>query len=133
MNWKPLPELRPVLWDGLVVLLIAALAFGTLGLTWLNGGDSSRLTAVVSVDGEEIDRAVLGGEEVRTYPAGAYTLTVRFASGGVRVEASDCPTQDCVHTGTIRKSGQTIICLPARFILRLEGGSEENAIDAVVG
>ena len=54
---------------------------------------------------------------------------------GLRVARSDCPTQDCVHTGTITRSGQSIVCLPARFILRLEGGTAEDggAVDAVLG
>lgn len=127
------PELRPTLWDGLVVLLVAALALGVFGLTWTRGG-SGPLTAVVSVDGEEIDRAVLGGAETRTYAAGGYTLTVFLSADGARVEASDCPTQDCVRTGTIRRGGQSVICLPARFILRLEGGgADSDGVDAVLG
>ena len=127
------PELRPTLWDGLVVLLVAALALGVFGLTWTRGG-SGPLTAVVSVDGEEIDRAVLGGAETRTYAAGGYTLTVFLSADGARVEASDCPTPDCVRTGTIRRGGQSVICLPARFILRLEGGgADSDGVDAVLG
>lgn len=134
MSLKPSPELRPTPWDGLVVLLIAALALGTLGLTWFGGG-SGRLTAVVSVDGTEVDRVVLEKEETRVYQAGGYTLNVSFSPDGVRVISSDCPTQDCVHTGTIRRGGQSVICLPARFILILEGtsGDNGNEVDAVLG
>ena len=65
MSLKPSPELRPSPWDALVILLIAALALGTLGLTWLNGEASGQVTAVISVDGEEIDRAPLGAKETR--------------------------------------------------------------------
>ena len=54
--------------------------------------------------------------------------------GGVRVEESDCPTQDCVHTGTITRAGQSIVCLPARVIIRLEGGTaDKHAPDVVIG
>ncbi len=133
MSLKPSPELRPSPWDALVILLIAALALGTLGLTWLNGGASGQVTAVISVDGEEIDRAPLGAKETRVYQAGGYALTVSFSPDGVQVLSSDCPTQDCVHTGTIRRGGQSIICLPARFVLVLEGDSGPDAVDAVLG
>ena len=53
---------------------------------------------------------------------------------GVQVEHADCPTQDCVHTGIITRAGQSIVCLPARIIIRLEGGSEpDGGPDLIIG
>ena len=50
------------------------------------------------------------------------------------MEEADCPTQDCVHTGTITRTGQSIVCLPARIIIRLEGGTvDKDAPDVVIG
>jgi hypothetical protein len=52
----------------------------------------------------------------------------------IRVVESDCPTQDCVHTGEISRSGQSIVCLPARIIIQLEGGTESgDSPDFVIG
>lgn len=131
---KPSPELRPTAWDGLVVLCVAALAIGLAVFQWRGGGQED-LTAAVFVDGVEIDRVSLeraAGE--RTYQAGDYALTVEYAAGSARVLASGCPTQDCVHTGAVTRGGQSIVCLPARFILRLEGGAaEDGGVDAVLG
>ena len=51
-----------------------------------------------------------------------------------RVVEADCPTQDCVHTGTVTYSGQSIVCLPARIVIRLEGGAAPADVpDAVLG
>ena len=50
----------------------------------------------------------------------------------MRVEQSDCPSQDCVHTGTITRAGQSIVCLPAQIVVHLEGASED-APDVIVG
>ena len=82
--------------------------------------------------------ASLPGNSPRIYENNGYTLRLAAspASGGdgVRVEAADCPTQDCVHTGVISRGGQSIVCLPARIIIRLEGGPPpETAVDAVTG
>lgn len=147
---KASPKLRPTAWDALVVLCVAALAVGLALFQW-RGGQSQALTAVVSVDGEEVDRFSPEDllERPRTYTNNGYTLTVVLGidyegparnamppsgESGLRVAASDCPTQDCVHTGIIAKSGQSIVCLPARFILRLEGGGVEGGgVDAVLG
>lgn len=150
MPMKPPPKLRPTAWDGLVVLCVAALALGTAFFQW-RGGTSQALTAVVSVDGMEADRFAPAdlAASPRTYEHNGYTLEVALSidyehpassvlppsgKSGLCVVRSDCPTQDCVHTGTITESGQSIVCLPARFILCLEGGTPDpDGVDAVLG
>ena len=57
---------------------------------------------------------------------------VVLTAENVSVERSDCPTQDCVHTGHISRSGQSIVCLPARVVIQLEGGTD-SGVDAVIG
>ena len=147
---RPSPKLRPTAWDALVVLCVAALSVGLAVFQW-RGGTDQALTAVVSVDGVEADRFSPEDllEHPRTYSSNGYTLTVALGidyegparnalppsgKSGLRVAASDCPTQDCVHTGMITRSGQSIVCLPARIIIRLEGGAaEDGGVDAVLG
>ena len=69
-----------------------------------------------------------------TISSNGYTLHVVLTAEDVWVEESDCPTQDCVHTGHISRRGQSIVCLPARVIVRLEGGQkDESAPDVVIG
>lgn len=133
MNMKRRPKLRPALWDGAVAAVILALAAGSAAWTW--AGQEGGETAVVSAGNEEIDRFVLAESAGdRTYAVNGYTLTVRVSAGGVCVAEADCPTQDCVHTGVISRSGQSIVCLPGRFILRLEGGTApDGGVDAVIG
>lgn len=126
---KRFPECRPRLWDGLVVAAVVALAAVTAGATW--GGTTENLTVVISIDGAEADRFPLDGTGEHTYTAGGYTLHVEENSAGVCVASSDCPTQDCVHTGTISRGGQSIVCLPARLSVRLVGG--DGSVDAVIG
>lgn len=126
---KRFPECRPRLWDGLVVAAVVALAAVTAGATW--GGTTENLTVVISIDGAEADRFPLDGTGEHTYTAGGYTLHVEENSAGVCVASSDCPTQDCVHTGTISRGGQSIVCLPARLSVRLVGG--DDGVDAVIG
>lgn len=132
---KRSPELKPNLWDSLVVLAIVALA-AAVALTIWSGRDSGSLTAVVTADGEELDcftPADLAAGP-RTYTHNGYTLTVTAEGDGLRVSEADCPTQDCVHTGTISRSGQSIVCLPARIIIQLTGGqTAPGSVDIVIG
>ena len=127
------PKLRPGIWDALVALTVAVLAVACAWTVWGGQDESGALTAVVSVDGVEPERLALEGAE-RTIQAGGYTLRLRLTETEVWVESSDCPTQDCVHTGHISRSGQSIVCLPARVIVRLEGGETvDTGVDAVIG
>ena len=125
------PELRPRIWDGLVVLAIAALAVLCAWRTW-GRTSSDVLTAVISVDGQEQERTPL---ETRswTIEAEGYHLQVEMTDTEIRIASSDCPTQDCVHTGAISKAGQSIVCLPARVSIQLTGGAAEDGVDAVLG
>ena len=127
------PKLRPGIWDALVALTVAVLAVACAWTVWGGQDESGALTAVVSVDGVETERLALEEAE-RTIQAGGYTLRLRLTETEVWVESSDCPTQDCVHTGHISRSGQSIVCLPARGIVRLEGGETvDTGVDAVIG
>ena len=132
---KRSPELKPNLWDILVVLAVVALAAASALTVW-PGRDSGSLTAVVTADGEELDRFAPADLAAgpRTYTPNGYTLTVTAEDGGLRVSEADCPTQDCVHTGAISRSGQSIVCLPARIIIQLTGGqADPGGVDVVIG
>ena len=122
----------------MLVLVLAVVC----GITvWGGSGKTDQLTVVISVDGEEVERCALADfpDADQQYSNNVYTLSVVPVSQsngrlGLKVESSDCPTQDCVHTGTITRSGQSIVCLPARTIITLEGGAAESGgPDVVIG
>ena len=130
------PELRPGLWDGAVVLAVVLLAVSCALAIWgdRNGGDA--LTAVISVDGVETQRIALSGlkDTEQVVESNGYTLHIHLTETEVWVDTSNCPTQDCVRTGHISRGGQSIVCLPARVIVALEGGpAAEDGVDAVLG
>ena len=76
-------------------------------------------------DGETVERCALCNYEGGTYESRGYTLTVAVENGAVRVSESDCPNQDCVHSGAISRAGQSIVCLPARVAVTLEGAASD--------
>lgn len=130
------PKLRPGLWDGAVVLAVVLLAVSCALAIWgdRNGGDA--LTAVISVDGVETQRIALSGlkDTEQVVESNGCTLHIHLTETEVWVDTSNCPTQDCVRTGHISRGGQSIVCLPARVIVALEGGpAAEDGVDAVLG
>ena len=135
------PKLNPSRWDALVVCVVILLAVLSAVTIWGKEQESEELTVVISVDGEEVERCLLTElpDMEIPYSANGYTLYVAltYTGGpdyGIQVSRSDCPTQDCVHTGTISRSGQSIVCLPARIIIQLEGTTDSgDGPDLVIG
>lgn len=125
-------ELKFNRFDALVALIIALLAVVAALWFYLPRSQSGQLTVVISVAGEETRRVPLSDFTETTVTGGSYTLRVGTRDGGVAVTDSDCPTQDCVHTGVITRAGQSIVCLPAQVVVHLEG-TAPDAPDVIVG
>ena len=126
------PELKFNRYDALVAAFVVLLAAAVALWFYLPKTQGGEMTVVIAVGGEETERVRLkdfAGTEVSHH---GYTLTIAAAGGGVRVAESDCPTQDCVHTGTITRAGQSIVCLPAQVVIHLEGAATGGP-DVIVG
>ena len=122
--------------DALVALAVALLAAVTALLFYLPRTQSGHLTAVITQHGQVVRRVALSGmdkEQVIELDDGTYHLTVRVSADGAYVSHSDCPTQECVHTGVIRRAGQSIVCLPAQGVVYLEGTPAAGQPDVIVG
>ena len=127
------PELRFNRYDAVVAVIVALLAVSVALWFYLPKTDGSDLTVVISVAGQETRREKLSGFAGTVVSHEGYTLTVSTDGESVWVSDSDCPTQDCVHTGHIRRSGQSIVCLPAQVVIHLEGAASADAPDVIVG
>ena len=122
--------------DALVALAVALLAVATALLFYLPRAQSGQLTAVITQHGQVVRRVALTGldrEQVIELDDGTYHLTVRVSADGAYVSDSDCPTQDCVHTGRISRAGQSIVCLPAQVAVQLVGAASPDGPDVIVG
>ena len=125
-------RLRPSPWDALVVLAVAALAAGLFFLLLPKGAAADELECTISQNGQVLDSfSITADTEDKTLEYGEYT--VELSHGHVRMESAPCANQDCVHTGWIYRPGQSIICLPGRFVVELSAaGGTESDIDIVV-
>lgn len=127
------PELKFNRYDAVVAAIVALLAVAVALWFYLPKTQSGELTVVISTGGEETKRVKLNSFTETTVTHNGYTLRITADGSGVRVADSDCPTQDCVHTGTIARAGQSIVCLPAQVVVHLEGTASADAPDVIVG
>ena len=136
--WQP--ELKFNRYDAFVAVIVALLAIAAALCFYLPKTQSGAVTVVIAVGGQELERIPLSRfpDEAKTITHNGYTLTLSpavSASGqsGVCISHSDCPTQDCVHTGVITRAGQSIVCLPAQVVIHLEGSPDSGTPDVIVG
>ena len=70
------------------------------------------------------------GEDARILlgEGGEFTNLLVIENGAARIVEANCPDQICVNHGAIRYEGESIVCLPHRLVVSVEGGGE-NPVD----
>lgn len=125
-------RVRPTPLDALVALAVLAAAAAILFAFRPKSGNL--LTARIVLDNELVAELPLSAHSETVtldVPGARYPITVEAENGRVRVSHSECPSQDCVHTGWVSRSGGQIICLPNRLVVTVTGGGADA--DAVTG
>lgn len=95
----------------LVLILLSAVLF-------FPGADDPVSSAEVYLEGKKVRTLDLSVDGM--FPvSGEYTNVISVKDGKIAIVESDCPGEDCVHTGWISSAGKTIVCLPNRLEIRL--------------
>lgn len=117
---------------GDVVILILALLLCAAPLLMLLPAPSVPTRAVVRQNGAVLCILPLGidTEKEILSPDGSGFNLVRVQSGTVCIADADCPDRTCVRMGAISRAGETLVCLPHRLTITLEGAAG-SALDAV--
>lgn len=94
-------------------------------------GRTANLKAVIYLDGAKYAEYTLAKYEkpISVTVDGAGRNVVEISKNGVRVTESNCADKLEINGGTINRAGQSLICLPNRFLIKIEGGGEK--IDTV--
>ena len=108
------------------VLLLAVFCF----LAFLPKGNDQAVTARIYRGGELIMTVSL--DQPRQFPVeGDYHNLITVEDGAISITDSDCPGQDCVHSGAIHSPGRSLVCLPNALEIRVVSGQSD--VDFVVG
>lgn len=57
-----------------------------------------------------------------------YFNIVEIKGGEVSVTGASCKNQVCVRRGSISKTGESIVCLPNRLVVTIEGGDGYDSV-----
>lgn len=83
----------------------------------------------ICVDGQEIGTYSLKVNQ--SIPISTKAKAI-IENGAVKMEWSDCPDHLCMKQGWINLPGESIICLPNRITIQIEGDIRNNKTDVIV-
>ena len=109
------------------LIMAAAVLFRSYSLTFATAVGN---TAVVYVDGEEYGRYPLSQDTDIIIPGKCgFNNELVIKNGEADIIDALCPDKICVHERKISRTGETLVCLPNRVVVEIEG--ERDEIDAV--
>ncbi|HEY2492078.1 MAG TPA: NusG domain II-containing protein [Paenibacillus sp.] len=123
--------------DLLIITVVVAVALFFLVPRWLPQNDSEKshipLTADITVDGELYKTITLTeDEQIYDIKTARGDNILKVHDYGIEMYDADCPDQVCLSFGFITKSKQSIICLPHRVMVEINGtqdvGDEPDAV-----
>ena len=115
--------------DLLAIALVVILAV-SVAVCFLPKNTSAPVQAEIYQDGNLLKTVSLE-EETSFVVTGKYTNTITVEDGRIAITASDCPGEDCVHSGGIHTTGRSIVCLPTGGEGRVVNAASD--VDFVVG
>ena len=108
-----------------LVLCLAAAVF----LCFLPGSEPAAY-AEIYLDGQLYKTVSLTEDQTLLLTA-QYISEITVHSGAISFTSSNCPGEDCVHSGSIHSPGLSLVCLPNRVEIRVISGQPD--VDFVVG
>jgi len=124
--------------DVIIIFLLVALSFSPMAIFAVQNSqnEGNKIYAVISIDGEEVDRFLLTGNEehklITYYPApGKYNI-IEIDGERIRNKEDNSPQQISVQTGWIQNPGETSLNIPHRLLIEIiSENPEDTEIDVI--
>lgn len=117
--------------DLFIAIGMVVIALIVLAVPYLAPKDRAAMV-VVTANSIEVKRLPLATAN-ETFSVDGYDgkTEVSIAGGKARILTSDCPDQR-YHNFPIDRPGQSLICLPNRVVVRVEGSTANQDFDLIV-
>jgi hypothetical protein len=115
-----------------IILAIALILIGGASSFALSRYDMAGSRVVVEVNGKVYGSYSLSEDRTINVQRGTHTNVVKIKNGEVSVTEATCHNQVCVKHKAIHTTGESIICLPNKVVVKIqgEGGNEYDAISS---
>ena len=112
-------------------ILIGVLLIGFLiGLVWIRLNVHEGQYVSVYMDNREAYRLSLFEPKTVSIQGMIGKTVVQIDHGEIWVEKAPCPHQICKKMGQISRSGEIIVCIPNRILIKV-GGVSKNQVDGI--
>ena len=114
----------------LIAVLLAAALLTAVGMRiWQMNNTRDAAKVVVTIDGRVYGTYPLSEDRTERIelPDGSYNI-LTISDGYADVTEASCPDQICVKHNHIKYSKESVVCLPNKVVVTVEGG-EDSEID----
>lgn len=114
--------------DGIAIACVLLLAVFALALSLVRASVPAVSVEIITED----TRTVYPLSENREIPiaSAGHSLILTVKDRAVSVTETDCPSGICAATGWISGVGQSIVCAPARVLVKIVGEEGDHGKDA---
>ena len=116
--------------DAFVIFCVFLLSILIGVMFFVKTGNDEGSVAVIYRDGTKVQELPLN-RNTDVLIQNKYTNKIVVKDKEVAIVESDCPGRDCVHSGWIGGKGRSLVCLPNRVEIRIEG-EQEAEVDFIV-
>lgn len=111
---------------GVVLAVVGVLVFF---LYFVNGEDGKYVQ--VEHNGKVVETVLLSEDYEKKYDFDGDLNTLVIKDGKANVVDANCPDGICVNHKAISRTGESIICLPHKYVVTILDDSGDNEVDAV--
>ena len=108
----------------IILFICLILIGGALSYLAFSGSSTGDLV-VVKVNGEIYGKYSLSKDRTITVNRDGHMNKITIKRGKVQVSKSSCKNQICVKQGSISTTHQSIVCIPNRVVVSIEGKDGE--------
>lgn len=110
---------KRLLFDILLISLLLCLSLSLILFLAINREEGNYV--LVEIDGKTVGEYRLDQDAEIEINGGTNILVIK--DGKAFLSEANCPDKTCVKTGSIHYSGESIICLPNKVVIKIKGNS----------
>lgn len=112
--------------DFLIIVVLLIISFTPFYMLHNQEKADDQIIGIVKINNREVKRLSLAKDQKWRYQKNGKINIVQIKSHKIRVIDANCKDQVCVKEGWKSESGDTIVCLPHKFLIELKN---KNQID----
>jgi hypothetical protein len=116
--------------DRILIVFTAVVAVSSFSLITLFSPAGASI--LVEVNGLSVYKASLRQDSEFSVKGTRGELLLEVRDGGIRVVRADCPNRICVRTGSRSHSGDVIVCVPNKVVIRV-GSNQASRVGGITG